>query len=84
MEILCGGDAFKERVARNLKVERAKRGWTQDDLARFSGVKKDLIANYEAQRSILPLEKACRLAIALGCKTDDLAGLPGPEDRDAA
>lgn len=84
MELLCGSDAFKERVARNLKVERAKRGWTQDDLARFSGVKKDLIANYEAQRSILPLEKACRLAIALGCKTDDLAGLPGPEDRSVA
>ncbi|WP_217969001.1 helix-turn-helix domain-containing protein [Adlercreutzia caecimuris] len=84
MELVCGGEAFKERVARNLKVERAKHGWTQDDLARFSGVKKDLIANYEAQRSILPLEKACRLAIALGCTTDALAGLPDPEDRSVA
>lgn len=76
--------AARETVARNLKVERAKHGWTQEDLAVASGVSKDKIANIESCRTATPFDVAIHLALALGCKTDDLAGLPAPEDRDAA
>lgn len=76
--------AARETVARNLKVERTKRGWRQEDLAAASGVSKDKIANIETCRTPMALDVAAHLAVALGCKIDDLAGLPAPEDRDAA
>lgn len=64
-----------ETLARALKVERAKKGWTQDDLARESGVTVNTIARYESGRNMPSLDVAVKMARALGCSVDELAGL---------
>ncbi len=64
-----------ESLARALKVERAKKGWTQDDLARESGVAANTIARYESGRNMPSLDVAVKMARALGCSVDELAGL---------
>ena len=69
-----------EKVARNLKVERAKHGWSQEDLAKASGVKQNSIARYEMSGTTPGLDQACKLASALGCSIDALVGWTPPAD----
>lgn len=63
-----------EQVARNIKVERVKRGWTQDDLARESGVSQNSIARYETGDTTPGLDQAFKLAAAFGCSIDAIVG----------
>ena len=56
-------------MARNLKVERAKRGWSQEDLAEASGVGQNSIARYEMGGTTPGLDQAFKIASALGCST---------------
>lgn len=65
---------LKETVARSLRVQRAKAGMTQDELARVSGVSVDAIRSYERCMSLPLLETAYKLAKALGCSVNDLCG----------
>ena len=69
-----------ERVARNLKVERAKHGWSQDDLAKESGVGQNSVARYEMGGTTPGLDQAYKLAKALGCSIDALVGWTPPAD----
>lgn len=64
-----------EAMARNIKVERVKRGWSQEDLAKASGVGLNSIARYETGNVVPGLDNALKLAKALGCSIDDIAGL---------
>lgn len=64
-----------ETLARALRVERAKHGWSQEDLARESGVAVNTIARYESGRNMPSLNVAAKMAQALGCSIDELAGL---------
>lgn len=59
-----------EYFSRSLKVERTKRGWTQNDLANISGVSLNAIAKYEIGAHIPSFDSVCKLATALGCPTD--------------
>ena len=68
-----------EKVARNLKVERAKRGWSQEDLAEASGVGQNSIARYEMGGTTPGLDQAFKIALALGCSIDAIAGWQPPE-----
>lgn len=64
-----------DAMARNIKVERVKRGWSQEDLAKASGVGLNSIARYETGNVVPGLDNALKLAKALGCSIDDIAGL---------
>ena len=66
-------------VARNLKVERAKKGWSQADLANASGINVGSIARYETGENVPGLEQALKMARALGCSIDALVGWQPPE-----
>ena len=68
-----------EKMARNLKVERAKRGWSQEDLAEASGVGQNSIARYEMGGTTPGLDQAFKIASALDCSIDDIAGWQPPE-----
>lgn len=64
-----------EMVARNLKIERTKRGWSQEDLAKKSGVSVNSIARYESKATMPKLENILKLARAFGCSIDSIVGL---------
>ncbi|WP_302962691.1 helix-turn-helix transcriptional regulator [uncultured Adlercreutzia sp.] len=54
-----------EKAARNLKVERAKRGWSQEELAEACGVGQNSIACYEMGGTTPGLDQALKLAEAM-------------------
>jgi transcriptional regulator with XRE-family HTH domain len=62
--------AFSNRLA----ALRAERDMTQEQLADASGVALNSIARYESQANGPSLDVACKLATALGCSIDVLAG----------
>lgn len=69
---------FDKRVFSNrLAALRSDRGWSQEDLARESGVSLNAIARYEAETNCPSLETAFKLAEALGCSLDVLSGRVG-------
>ncbi len=63
------------RVGQRIKAQREKKGWTQGELARQSGVPQATISRLEsgAHRSI-QMHGAIRLARALGVSVDYLVG----------
>jgi transcriptional regulator with XRE-family HTH domain len=63
-----------EKIAMRLKQLRAKRGWTQEQLAEKAGINRGYLARLETGRhdpTITTLEK---LAKALKVKTAELLG----------
>lgn len=69
----------KEAVARNLKVERVKHGWSQEELAEAAGMNVGNVARYEAGINTPGLDTALKLAQALGVSIDALVGWRPPE-----
>lgn len=67
------------KVARNLKIERVKRGWSQERLAEASGVGQNSISRYETGATTPGLDQAFKIASALGCSIDDLVGWNPPK-----
>lgn len=65
---------WKKVIAKRLRVMRAERGMTQEELAAASGVSVDSIGSYERAASAPLLETTCKLAEALGCTPNDLCG----------
>lgn len=57
-----------------LAAIRAERGMTQDELAEMSGVSRSSIAKYESGRHTPSVEIVAKLAKALDCSLDVLAG----------
>lgn len=57
-----------------IKVERLRKGWSQETLSKLSGVSKSAIATVEKNRSNISLQVACCLADCLDISLDYLAG----------
>ena len=63
----------KERVGLRIKSLRIDKGMDQETLAKESGIRLSTLRSYEQGVSVLGLEKAVRLADALGCSVDQIA-----------
>lgn len=68
------------KLARNMRAYRALRAWTQQDLARESGVKKSTVSAIEIDDWTPGLAIAIRLADAFGVTLDELMGLSSPDN----
>ena len=55
-----------------LRVLRAERGWTQEDLGRAVGVSRQAIIALESDKHDPSLDLAFRLASTFGVKIEDL------------
>ena len=66
-----------------LKRERARKGWSQNELSRLSGVRQALISELESGKKRDTTGLALkRLARTLGVTMDYLAGMYEDEDKD--
>lgn len=68
--------------ARNLKIERARRGWNQRDLADAAGIGFNTVARYEMGVHTPGLDNALALARALETSIDALVGWDPPDRRE--
>lgn len=57
--------------AKQLRVKRAERNWSQEDLATAAGVSVNTIARYETGSNIPSFSSVVAIAQAFGCPTDD-------------
>ena len=65
-------------VRNHVRELRARRGWTQQELARAVGVSRQSINSIERNRYVPSLPLALRFARVFGCATDDLFTLEEP------
>lgn len=65
-------DSTTDRVVCNLKSVRRAKGFSQSELARLAGVKRQAIYDMESGRYVPNTAVALRLAKHLGCKVEDL------------
>ena len=75
-----GGDAVASGYGAKLKAEREGQGWTQAELARYSGVSLGAVRAYEQGDRQPTFESAVRLADALGVSVEEFAAavrMPG-------
>jgi DNA-binding XRE family transcriptional regulator len=61
-------DSIDISIARDLIVDRIRRGWTQTELARRSGVRLETISRLESGKHILRKETLLKLDRALSGK----------------
>lgn len=54
-----------------LKVKRAEKSWSQEDLAKATGISLGTIARYEAGINSPSFENVCKISEAFRCATDD-------------
>lgn len=54
-----------------LRIERARHGWSQDELAKRSKMSRSMVIKYENEECVPTFESACKLADALNIRTDD-------------
>lgn len=64
----------------NLKAERLKMGWSQERLAKETGVSRTSIARYEAETQQPTMKNARLLASGLGKSVDEVFG--GDDNQD--
>jgi transcriptional regulator with XRE-family HTH domain len=69
-------DVVTAAVGRNLRAERARKGWTLDELAARSGVSKGMLIQVEQARSNPSIGTICRLSDALGVTISSLVEAP--------
>jgi len=67
---------LRRRLATNLKHLRAARGYTQQELARLTGLTRNYISNIEQETVNISLANLEALAIGLGCSEADLLKHP--------
>jgi putative molybdopterin biosynthesis protein len=65
-------DSTTDRVVCNLKSVRRAKGFSQSELARLAGVKRQAIYDMESGRYVPNTAVALRLAKHLGCRVEDL------------
>lgn len=63
----------REHLAREMRVKRAERKWSQEDLAERMGVSKDSVKGWEAERTDPGFPQICKMADAFGCPVEDFA-----------
>lgn len=61
-----------EKLGKNLKRIRTKKGITQGDIARSLGVSRGFVSNIENGKTNPTLATIARLANAVGASTDEL------------
>ena len=59
-------------VVNRVKELRTERGWTQEDLARATGVSRQSINSIERNRYVPSLALALTFARVFGCATDEI------------
>src|SRR3954447_5955510 len=70
-----------QRFETDLRDRRTRRGWSQEELARRSGLSRAGISAVETERLIPSAAAALALAAALECRGEDLVRLPsGPRE----
>jgi molybdate-binding protein/DNA-binding XRE family transcriptional regulator len=70
-----------ENLKNRLKTARLVRGWSQDELARLSGVSRSGISAIEIERLVPSATAALRLAKVFECRVEDLFSL---DDEDSS
>src|SRR5271165_5410644 len=65
-----------------LREHRARRGWSQEEMARRAGLSRAGISAIETDRLIPSAAAALALAAALECRVEDLFRLRRPESRE--
>src|SRR4051794_12216095 len=75
-----------ERLAlvNRVRDERLRRGWSQEDLSRRSGLSRAGVSAVETDRLVPSAAAALALAGALGCRVEDLFSPPRPAPEGAA
>jgi transcriptional regulator with XRE-family HTH domain len=68
-------------MGQRLKELRLRAGLTQEALARAAGVANDAVRKWERGKRTPLLDMAAKLADALGCTLDELAGRTPPAAR---
>ena len=61
-----------QKLAENLKRIRAKKGISQGDIVKATGIDKAMISNIENRKTNPTLETIAKLAKVLGVSTDEL------------
>ena len=59
-------------VLNRVKELRAARGWTQEELAKATGVSRQSINSIERNRYVPSLQLALTFAQVFGCSTDEI------------
>jgi transcriptional regulator with XRE-family HTH domain len=65
-------------LAQQIFFRRDRRGWSQDELARASGLTQAQVATLEAGQANPTLRTVAKLATALSCTVGELFTDPGP------
>src|SRR5262249_9749813 len=73
-----------QQFENDLRDRRTLRGWSQEQLARRSGLSRAGISAIETDRLIPSAAGALALAAALECRVEDLFRLRGPESRESS
>lgn len=60
-----------EYLARQMRIKRAERNWTQDELANQMGVSKYSIAGWENGKSAPQVPQLCQMADVFQCSISD-------------
>jgi transcriptional regulator with XRE-family HTH domain len=68
-------------MAKQFKKLRSAAGLSQSQLAKAAGVPLGTYQTWEHGKRTPLLDAAAKVAVALGCSLDDLAGIGSPESR---
>ena len=60
------------RISNRVKELRSARGWTQEELAKATGVSRQSINSIERDRYVPSLPLALHFARVFGCSTDEI------------
>ena len=71
----------KAAFGKRLKELRESCGMSPSDLSEKAGIDYSAVIKYEAGKNSPGLDNAYALAMALGCRIDDLCDLPAPANR---
>lgn len=63
---------MEPRVLNHVKELRAARGWTQEELAKATGVSRQSINSIERNRYVPSLTLALEFSRVFGCSTDEI------------
>ena len=61
----------KEQIAANIKSERIRAGFTQEEIAKVLGISRATYVVMENNPTIYPIVKFLPIAEAFGCKLED-------------
>ncbi|MCA1684719.1 MAG: helix-turn-helix domain-containing protein [Planctomycetia bacterium] len=71
-------------LVNRVRDERLRLGWSQEDLARRSGLSRTGVSAIETERLVPSASAALALASAFGCRVEDVFSLPRPAPEGAS